>query len=601
LRSYIVVALISVAALAFAGCSSGSGNTSGGTGGPTPTPTPVPTATPTPTPTPTPPPPPTPTPSPVSVVVSPILATVPAGTTQLFIATVSGSANTAVNWQVNGIVGGSPAVGTVDPNGLYHAPNAPTAVPVTVTAVAQADTTKSGQAQVNISLATASVAGDYVFMVNSGLINPIGTQLAFNYAGGTFHADGQGHITSGLEDLNSLSGGPITSVPFSGTYTVNADGRGTATINDGTTSTPFKFVLTSSDRGQMVEFDGLSAANGFFLRQDPTAIANVTGPYVFSLLGANAGSPIGIIGRLISDGAGNLTGDEIVNDGGTANNFTLTGTYTVGAGGRGTATVTNVLNTTQHFVFYIVNASTVEFIGIDSAALPRVAGAAFLQTGSGSLGSSAFFVNGLNVPGSSFTAAGRFDTDGAGTITGGHFDEFNPVHVTGAPLGKYSLNADGSGQIPLLNPGPSFDYWMFSTTQAVILSRPTIPASQSTVAIGLISAEQGGPFTASQFTGSYAYSVAAYIGQAATGQVTSDGISTFTGNEDLTEGGTLLPDQAVAATWALSNGVGLGQVTIGNPPQNPLPFSFYPINPNEIIICTSNLVGLAEKQCAACH
>ncbi|HET7871882.1 MAG TPA: hypothetical protein VFL42_05180 [Terriglobales bacterium] len=533
---------------------------------------------------------------------SPVLATVPAGATQLFVATVSGSANTAVSWQVDGVPGGNSAIGTIDPNGLYHAPNAPTAAPVTVTAVSQADTSKSGHAEITIAFTAASIAGDYVFLVNSGKVDSVTGQLGFSYAGGTFHADGLGNITAGVEDRNTSAGGPVTGISFTGSYTLNADTRGTATIADGTTSTIFKFVLTSSDRGQMIEFDGLSAANGFFLRQDPAVIANVTGPYVFSLLGADAGAPIGIIGRLISDGAGNLSGSEIMNDAGTANNLTLTGTYTVGSGGRGTATVTNALNTTQHFIFYIVNANTVEFIGIDNATLPRLAGTAFLQTGSGtSIGSSAFFVDGLNVPGTSFTAAGRFDTDGAGTITGGIFDEFNPVHITGAPIGKYSINPDGSGQIPLLNPGPSFDFWMFSPTQAVVLTRPTIPANQSTVAIGLISAEQGGPFTAAQFIVNYAYTVASYIGLGATGRVTGDGIATFTGIEDITGGGTTLADQAVNATWTIVNGQGLGQETVGNPQQTPLPFRFYPISPNEVIICIDNLMGLAEKQCAACH
>jgi hypothetical protein len=425
----------------------------------------------------------------------------------------------------------------------------------------------------------------------------------FSFAAGTFHSDGKGNLSAGVEDQNTRDGGPVTGISFTGTYTIGADGRGTAIITTTAGSTPFKFVLTSSDRGQLLEFDGLAAASGFVLRQDPTAIANVSGNYVFSLLGDNAGGPIGMIGRLTSDGAGNLTGTEIVNDNGVGNTLGITGTYTVGAGGRGLATVTNVLNTTQHFVFYIVNAGTVEFVGIDNATLPRVAGAAFLQTGIGSLGSSAFFVNGMFVAGGLFTAAGRFDTNGAGAISGGVFDSFGGVPHSNTPtLGTYTINGDGSGQISVLNPGAAFKFWMFSPTQAVVLVLGTIPASQSAVGTGFIFAQQGGPFTGAQFQGNYAFGAALDAGQAAVGQITADGNGSFAGNEDLTIPSLLAADVGLAATWILdANGRGSGTITTSGSLVSTNSLVFYPISPVEIIFSSNGAMGLAEKQCSDCH
>jgi hypothetical protein len=71
-----------------------------------------------------------------------------------FSATVTGTPNTAVTWQVNGITGGAAGTGTISPAGLYDAPHS---VPVStaannegrtteviVTAVSQADPTASG-------------------------------------------------------------------------------------------------------------------------------------------------------------------------------------------------------------------------------------------------------------------------------------------------------------------------------------------------------------------------------------------------------------------------------------------------------------------------
>src|SRR6266481_5312674 len=93
------------------------------------------------------------TPIPVIVTISPTSATVAAGGTQQFTATVQNTSNTAVTWQVNGVMGGNATVGTISSSGLYTAPASPATV--TVTAVSQADTTKSALAQVTSTPPTA--------------------------------------------------------------------------------------------------------------------------------------------------------------------------------------------------------------------------------------------------------------------------------------------------------------------------------------------------------------------------------------------------------------------------------------------------------------
>src|SRR5437667_225018 len=95
----------------------------------------------------------TPTPTAVIVTIAPTSATVAAGGTQQFTATVQNTSNTAVTWQVNGVTGGNATVGTISSSGLYTAPASPATV--TVTAVSQADTTKSASAQVTITPPTA--------------------------------------------------------------------------------------------------------------------------------------------------------------------------------------------------------------------------------------------------------------------------------------------------------------------------------------------------------------------------------------------------------------------------------------------------------------
>lgn len=90
--------------------------------------------------------------SPVSVTMTPTSATVQLGTTKAFTATVSGAANTAVSWSVNGAAGGSASAGTIDATGLYTAPSVmPSVSTVTVRAAAVANPSSTAQATVTLT------------------------------------------------------------------------------------------------------------------------------------------------------------------------------------------------------------------------------------------------------------------------------------------------------------------------------------------------------------------------------------------------------------------------------------------------------------------
>jgi len=85
----------------------------------------------------------------VTVSVSPKLASVVVSSqTQMFHATVTG-ASTAVTWAVDGTVGGSAAVGTITPAGIYTPPAA--AGVHTILATSAVDTTKSDSAKIAVT------------------------------------------------------------------------------------------------------------------------------------------------------------------------------------------------------------------------------------------------------------------------------------------------------------------------------------------------------------------------------------------------------------------------------------------------------------------
>ena len=96
----------------------------------------------------------------VTVAVTPAAAMVPAGTSQTFQATVTGSTNSSVTWQVNNVAGGNSSIGKITSLGAYTAPaTVPSPTGVTITAIAAANPADSGSA-------TATIGPDVVISPN---------------------------------------------------------------------------------------------------------------------------------------------------------------------------------------------------------------------------------------------------------------------------------------------------------------------------------------------------------------------------------------------------------------------------------------------------
>ena len=88
----------------------------------------------------------------ITVGLSPATANVALGGTGQFFGYAVGSLNNAITWQVNGVIGGSTATGTINVAGTYIAPiNMPmNGNTVTLTIVSQADPTKTASAVVTL-------------------------------------------------------------------------------------------------------------------------------------------------------------------------------------------------------------------------------------------------------------------------------------------------------------------------------------------------------------------------------------------------------------------------------------------------------------------
>ncbi|HUZ46929.1 MAG TPA: hypothetical protein VMW54_09850 [Terriglobia bacterium] len=204
------------------------------------------------------------------------------------------------------------------------------------------------------SFNNASLSGDYVYFA---MAEPT-THAAYSL--GMFTANGGGAISAGVEDNNSR--GEVTrNSPFTGTYSipVTDHGRGTVTIttSEGPSGGAI-FYLVSKKKAFMVGTETSSPDGGQIVAQQgaPFSTGSLQGAFVHTLRGFSYGLEVGLLGSLNLDGSGTLSGSQAVNVAGIlASNVALTGTYSVGANGRGEATITG--GAESSYALYVVDSS----------------------------------------------------------------------------------------------------------------------------------------------------------------------------------------------------------------------------------------------------
>ena len=368
---------------------------------------------------------------PVSVSVSPSSPTVPIKATQQFAAAVAGTSNSAVTWSVSGTGCTGSTCGTINATGLYSAPDAiPTPPTVTITAVSAVDVTKSGTATVTITdNANSKLTGSFAFLFQGFLGSGMTATL------GSFIADGNGNLTNGLRDVNTVGGSPVVKQSFTGTYQLHGDNRGTMTFTSLPGSPSFRFAINDGgDQGTMVEIDSTATTGGgMFLKQTSTdfVASKVTGDYAWGFYGSDmSGERIAAVGRMHADGIATISAGELDINDGTRTQFTGTFTFssaTGSANGRGTMSIV-IPNGGGTFLatFYAVNANRIFFftssqVGLDS---PLLLGEIRRQSGvpfsSAALNSAAvFYSNGLSAsPGTTKAIIGQFVANGSSSLSG---------------------------------------------------------------------------------------------------------------------------------------------------------------------------------------
>ena len=167
------------------------------------------------------------------------------------------------------------------------------------------------------SAAMALLTGNYVFEFSG--FNSAGAVAT----GGSFHADGAGNISAGVEDVTTATG--HTNQTFAGTYTLNSDNRGTLVFSSLAGSPTYAFAINSTGaHGRLIEFDATGTrGSGQLEKQSVSACAfnTISGEYAVGITGNSASipgfsaGPVALAGRFTATPPSTQSGQGSIGNG----------------------------------------------------------------------------------------------------------------------------------------------------------------------------------------------------------------------------------------------------------------------------------------------
>jgi len=227
--------------------------------------------------------------------------------------------------------------------------------------------TGSGRAEMQTGgpFTAASLANGYAFASRGDDDSSIAIGTVTTV--GSFVSNSTGTITGGTYD-SVVDGNSFYNISFSGgSYTMSSNGRAPITLNISTGGSfqhlfwmvnPTRaFFLTSLDPA-----DTLSVEDGVATQQQTSSFSNssLNGQYAFVMHGYDLNpipsTLVDRVGWIQWDGNGNLNLSEFISaNGSTSKSPILTGTYSVSASGRATATVNNLSYNPGDIVLYLIS------------------------------------------------------------------------------------------------------------------------------------------------------------------------------------------------------------------------------------------------------
>jgi hypothetical protein len=274
-----------------------------------------------------------------------------------------------------------------------------------------------------------------------------------------------------------------------------------------------------------------------------TVAMGLVGPYTYAMNGFDSIAPYSVVGTVVLDGNGNITGGE-------QDSFNLgagtiltsdviqpaTGAVVVGSDGRGTMTITPTLAHVETLSITVVNNSHVLITEFDL--LATTTGSMDLQSASASVptGGNAFAVFDLD---NAFAYGGVFSSDGASTITEGEGDasfegdlnfEQNVTGFFSAPdaSGRGTINLS----VPSLAKGTNLETMQFAYYVVGPEVFRLVEIDGDFFAAGSVYAQGSATFSSASLGGSFVFGLSgdedfAFDSFAAAGQFTGNGSGGF--------------------------------------------------------------------------
>lgn len=513
----------------------------------------------------------------ISITVSPSTASVNVVTTLQFQAAVQGGTNNVVIWKVNGITGGNDTIGRIDSNGLFHAPTTiPNPASVTVTAVSFEDQSLSATASVSITPApTVTINSPSApVTISSGSANHI-----------NFTASETGGSTDIIQWYVGTIGGLGVPGGNSTLGTINAAGVYTSPLTPPIGQT---VIVTA------VAQDSPNSTASLPVTIAGYSLSSLQGPFAFSLSGTNASGRFSRAGSFSADAAGGLGSvleDVTTSTSATSTPIVTTGSYTVGADGRGTLKFNDGL-TPANFNFVLVNGTRLQLMGVDAG--ETASGQANAQDFgtfqnaplSALSGTYIFDFSGVDAA-KGLSEIGEFTADGAGHVTNGSLSvndggasssfqiDGTRTTVTACPspassLSTYTVSPNGRGTLTLTTcgggPALNLNFYAVSAGAAAFAGTDTVKQ-----VVGYTSTlDPNASFTAATLNGSYSFLLA---GSTAAGPIATVGNFVADGNGNITSG--VLDENlngAVVLNVFQSSGTTAGSYTIAPNGQGTLTF-----------------------------
>jgi len=302
------------------------------------------------------------------------------------------------------------------------------------------------------AFALGSTDGPFVFLLD-GLDFDSRLSLAgrFSFTSGA--------LSEGVADINDAETISLER-SLDGFLTLGAHGRGTVSLNTPVGDLHFAYYLVSDEKLLLVGTDIFPVLTGLAMRQtaSPFSGASLVGKYVFGMTASTHPRPQKVIradaGSFEADGLDQIANGVLDRNSpsGVLSGSLLSGTYTLGTNGRGTATLDTEAGT-ENLVFYMatpsdgfalqVDASDADVNNVASGRLRRQESNVFsVASWNGTYGA---LVTGSGSSDDPTNITGTLEADGAGALGAAQDRYDGSLQADESFTGSYTVQVTGQG------------------------------------------------------------------------------------------------------------------------------------------------------------